>query len=32
MIKCFVEGYAVDKEFSKALERTQNEDFDERKY
>ena len=32
LIKRFVEGYAADKDFSKALECTRTEDFDERKY
>ena len=32
LIKQFVEGYAADKDFSKALEHTRTEDFDERKY
>ena len=32
LIKRFVEGYAADKEFSKALERTRTENFDKRKY
>ena len=32
LIKRFVEGDAADKDFSKALEHTRTEDFDERKY